>query len=158
MLDAKLMHLKRDGKENTQHKPAIDKKDLEKIKTSSAISPTSPLSLLRNVWFHSTLFWCRRGREGQRSLKKTSFSFENDAGGLFVTMTQKITKATKTHPGGLADVQSFEKFGRMYETESPTDGYKSLHKYLAKLHPDCDALFQYRKRNWKSEDLVWYET
>jgi len=156
MLDAKLKMLKREGKENTKHKPAIDEEDLQKMKTSHVLLPDNPLSLLRNVWFHSTLYWCRRGREGQRNLKKSSFYFQIDAGGRrFVTMAHE--EATKNHPGGLVDVQSYEKFGRMYEAESPTDGYKSLEKYIAKLHPDCDALFQYPKRHWKAEDLVWYE-
>jgi len=66
-------------------------------------------------------------------------------------------EATKNHPGGTVDIQSFEKFGRMYETDTPTDGYKSLNKYLAKLHPDNESLFQYPKRNYKAGDLVWYE-
>ena len=75
MLDAKIKILKKEGKENITHKPAIAPEDLTKLKTSSVFLPSTPLGLLRNVWFHTTLYWCRRGREGQRSLTPQSFSF-----------------------------------------------------------------------------------
>ena len=68
MLDAKIKQLKKDGMQNTTHKPAIELEDLEKLKNSEILSLTHPLWLLRNVWFHFSLFWCRRGFEGQRSL------------------------------------------------------------------------------------------
>ena len=76
MLNAQIIILKRQGKENVKHKPAIENEDLAKLKASQAITVTDPLSLLRNVWFHVVLFFCRRGREGQRELKRSSFTFE----------------------------------------------------------------------------------
>ena len=156
MLDAKIKQLKQEGMQNTMHKPAIEKEDLAKLKTSEVFSLTKPLSLLRNVWFHVSLFWCRRGFEGQRNLKKTSFAFERDATGCpFVTMTHDET--TKNHPGGISEVESFEKNGRMYKTTCTTDGYSALEVFLTKLNPQCDALFQYPKRNWRPSDKVWYE-
>ena len=98
MLDAKIKQLKKEGTQNTIHKPPIDEVDLAKLKTSEVFSLTKPLSFLRNVWFHVSLFWCRRGFEGQRNLNKTSFAFETDAAGSrFVTMTHDET--TKNHPG-----------------------------------------------------------
>ena len=45
----------------------------------------------------------------------------------------------------------------MYKTSSPNDGYSALEIFLTKLNPDCDALFQYPKRNWRPWDAVWYE-
>ena len=157
MLDAKIKQLKRDGNDTTTHKPAIEREDLVKLKNSEALLPSSPNGLLRNVWFHTTLYWCRRGREGQRSLTKTSFTFETDANNCrkFVTMTHD--EATKNHPGGVVDARSYEKLARMYETASFTDGYTGLKIYLSKLNPACDALFQYPKRNWQPGDTVWFE-
>ena len=97
MLNAQIVRLKRQGKENVTHKPAIESEDLMKLKTSPAIALRNPLALLRNVWFHVVLFLCWRGREGQRQLKKRSFKFEVDASGrIFVTMAHD--KATKTIP------------------------------------------------------------
>ena len=156
MLNAQIVHLKRQGKENVKHKPAIEDEDLKKLKTSQAIAPTSPLTLLQNVWFHVVLFFCRRGREGQRELKRSSFKFEADASGRkFVTIAHD--EATKNHPGGLSDVSSHENLARMYETPEENDGYKAMKIYLAKLNPKCDAFFQYPKKHWKYDDEVWYD-
>ena len=148
MLDAKIKQLKKDGLQNNTHKPAIEQEDLEKLKNGEILSLTQPLSLLRNVWFHIPLYWCRRGFEGQRRLKKSSFVFGEDAnGGLFGTMSHDET--TKNHPGGVSDVESYEKNGRMYKTNCPTHGYSALELFLSKLNPQCEALFQYPKRNWR---------
>ena len=87
MLDAKIKILKKEGKENITHKPAIAPEDLTKLKTSSVVLPSTPLGLMRNVWFHTTLYWCRRGRQGQHSLTPQSFIFDKDARGkAYVTM------------------------------------------------------------------------
>ena len=78
MLNAKVVSLKRHGKENVKHKPAIETEDLVRLKFSQVLSPSNLLGLLRNVWFHVILFFCGSGREGQRNLKKTNFKFEVD--------------------------------------------------------------------------------
>ena len=156
MLDAQLVQLKRSGKENSIHKPPIESEDLLKIKSSEAVSLSSPLSLLRNVWFHVVLFFCRRGREGQRKLTKSSFKFDVDASGRnFITMAHD--EISKNHPGGLKDVASTEKYARMYETDHKHDGYKAFTLYLSKLNPNSSVLFQYPKKNWQPTDAVWYD-
>jgi len=159
MLDAQLVKIKRSGKENTKHKPAIEVEDLRRLKTSGVFSLMTPLSLLRNVWFNIVLYFCRRGREGQRGLSTEStesFKFEVDANGRsYATMAHD--EASKNHPGGLKDVSSTEKEARMYETEELIDGFKALKLYLSKINPNCTAFFQYPKRNWKPEEDVWYE-
>lgn len=55
MLDAQIKNLKRSGKENVSHKPAIEEEDLQKQKSSEVLSLSSPLASLRNVWFHVVL-------------------------------------------------------------------------------------------------------
>lgn len=57
MLDAQLINLKRSGKENVAHKPAIEEEHLQQLKASGVFSLSSPLSLLRNVWFHIVFFF-----------------------------------------------------------------------------------------------------
>ncbi|EDO29504.1 predicted protein [Nematostella vectensis] len=42
MLDAQLVQMKRNGLENTKHKPAIEDEDLKNLKTSKALSPDTP--------------------------------------------------------------------------------------------------------------------
>ena len=43
MLDAKIKQLKQEGMQNTMHKPAIEKEDLAKLKTTEVFSLTKPL-------------------------------------------------------------------------------------------------------------------
>ena len=44
MLGAKIKQLKQEGMQNTMHKPAIEKEDLAKLKTSEVFSLTKLLS------------------------------------------------------------------------------------------------------------------
>ena len=147
LLQSQIKLNKRENKENTKHKPAIPEADLQKLKTSTAIRGDNPWGLLRNVWFHINLYWCRRGREGQRELTKQSFEFLVDESGReYVSMTHD--EATKNHPGGIDDVNSMEKEARMYSTSDNQllDGLTCLKMYLQKLNPKCEALFQYPKK------------
>ena len=92
----------------------------------------------------------------QRSLKRRSFTFDVDAkGDHFGSMTHD--ESTKNHPGRVSDVESFGKNARMYKTSSKIDGYTGLQVFLSKLHPECEGLFQYPKRNWQQTDKIWYE-
>ncbi|KAK3710356.1 hypothetical protein QZH41_002791 [Actinostola sp. cb2023] len=156
MLDAQLVNMKRSGKDNPVHKPTIEDEDMAKLR-SSETSLKSPVSPLCNVWFNVVLFFCRRGREGQRDLTKSSFKFEVDASGRkYVTMAHD--ELTKNHQGGLKDqTTSTEKYARMYESNHENDGYKALQLYLTKLNATINALFQYPKKNWEPTEQVWYE-
>ena len=156
MLNARVVSLKRQGKENVKHKPAIEAEDLVQLKSSQVLAITNPLGLLRNAWFHVALYFCRRGREGQRQLKQTSFKLDVDPTGKhYATMAHD--ELTKNHPGGLSDSSSAEKYARMYETEEANDGFKALRLYLSKLNPNCEAFFQTPRKNWSYDDSVWFE-
>ena len=90
ILDAKLRINRRAGKENIQHKPVIVPSDLAKIRASP---------FLRRTWLYVSLYWCKRGREGQRDLRRDSFKFTRNASGReYAVMTHE--EATKNHPGG----------------------------------------------------------
>ena len=124
------------------------------LKSSQVLALSNPLSLLLNVWFHIILFFYRRGREGQRTLKTTSFKFEVDPAGCnYATMAHD--EATKNHSGGIADVSSPEKVARMYDTDDVNDGYRSLK--LSKLNPKSESFSQYPRKNWSFDDNIWYE-
>ncbi|KAK3705942.1 hypothetical protein QZH41_001259 [Actinostola sp. cb2023] len=165
LLQSQIKLNKRENKENTLHKPAIPAGDLAKLKTSNVLKGDHPWGLLRNVWFCISLFWCRRGREGQQALTAASFKFSLDENGQeYASMTHDET--TKNHQGGLSDQQTNEKDARMYSTsDDPNlDGLKCLKKYIGKLNPGCKAFFQYPKRSMTSNDVktnedeeVWYE-
>ena len=59
MLDAQLVKMKKLGKENSQHKPMLEDKDMEKLKSSDVLPLSNSLSLLRNAWFHIVLYFCK---------------------------------------------------------------------------------------------------
>ena len=75
ILDAKLRINRHAGKENIQHKPVIVPSDLAKIRASPFLGMTTPAGLLRRTWFYISLYWCRRGREGD------SFKFTRGTSG-----------------------------------------------------------------------------
>jgi hypothetical protein len=155
MLDAQIVSLKRSSKENIVHKPTIEDEYLQKLRSSDVLSLSNPLALLRNVWFHVVLFFCRRGREGQIMLQNSSLKFEvDDAGRNYVTMAHD--EISKNHPGGLKDTPSTERYARLYQTSHENEGYKALVRYRSKLNPKISAFFQYPKKDWRAEDNVWY--
>ena len=104
MLNAKIKNLEEQGKE--QHKEAIPVANLKKLKEGLVLRMTNPWSLLRNVWFHAVLDWCRGGREGQQNLKPSSFQFAVDEEGKpYITMTHN--ESPRNHPGGLPNTATF---------------------------------------------------
>ena len=156
MLESKLKRLRREGKENVQHKPVIEQADLVKIQNSPFTSPDNPSGLLRKTWFFVTLHWCRRGFEGQRNLRRNSFEFKVDAEGQeYVVMTHQ--ELSKNHQGGFQENKSDEILTRLYSTGTPDDAYSCLKLYLSKLNPRQEAFYQRPKPSVQSTDTVWYE-
>ena len=49
MLDAKLKYMKKHGEQNVKHKPASGREDLQRLKESAVISPTTSQGLHFNV-------------------------------------------------------------------------------------------------------------
>ena len=113
----------------------------------------TPAGLLRRTWFYVSLYWCRRGREGQRDLRRDSFKFTHDANGReYATMTHE--EATKNHPGGENSKPLAERETRLYGTEADDDAFTSLKLLVTKLNPSCTAFFQYPKPSVTKEDTV----
>ena len=64
MLDAKLKYMKKHGEQNVKHKPAIEREDLQRLKESAVINPTTSQGLHFNVWFHSIMStWTGRAKK-----------------------------------------------------------------------------------------------
>jgi hypothetical protein len=156
MLEAKLKAIRREGKENVQHKPPIEPGDIKKIQSSPFLSVDNPHGLLRKTWFYVTLYWCRRGCEGQRNLRRESFTFKKDADeNEYAIMTHQ--ELTKNHQGGANENKSMENLTRLYSTGVQGDAYSCLKLYLEKLNPSQEAFFQRPKNIYKPEESVWYE-
>jgi hypothetical protein len=55
-------------------------------------------------------------------------------------------EASRNHPGGVDDAESFEKEGRMYKaSDDPSDGFNALQLYISKLNPNCSAFLPISK-------------
>ena len=107
MLECKLKLNRRKGKENVKHNLVIQKQDMEKLKNSPFLSFNDPAGLLHRVWLLVTLFWCRRGCESQRQLKRDSFILMSDAEGQeYAEMVHSVR--TKNHQGGILEKNSHE--------------------------------------------------
>ncbi|XP_070560687.1 uncharacterized protein [Ptychodera flava] len=105
--------LKHEGKDITTHKSAILRGDLAKLMESSVLSMTTPLALLRKVWFDIMVHFCPRGREELREMTKSSLMFErDDIGAEFVRMA--YNEKEKNHQGTLNPRDGVAEEKRMY--------------------------------------------
>ena len=68
---------KRQGLAKVEHKPPICEEDLKKLYESTAFGLNDPEKLQNKVFFEVMLYFCRRGRQNLRQLKKTDFSFRH---------------------------------------------------------------------------------
>ena len=97
----------------------------------------------------------RRGREGLRSLKPESFKFATDSEGhRYVAMS--FNEADKTRHG--VDSKEKPKAPRMYETKGESCPVKAFEKYLSKLNPANEALFQKPLIKFHMDGPVWYRS
>ena len=148
---------KSDGLDVSKNHPCIDQHDVQKMYSSGTLSNSSPDSLLNKVFFEIQLHFGRRGKEGLRELKKTSFIITKDANGLEYAKLSHNEKQ-KNHQGDRPKPK--ENTGdepRMYA--HPNDEkcpIKSLKKYLDKLNPKCDAFFQRPLLSFSSDSSPWY--
>ena len=125
------------------------------MRASPFLSFENATGLLRRVWFIVTLYWCRRGSEGQKELRRDSFAFLSDAEGQeYAIMTHD--EQTKNHQGGISGKPTHEKDTRLYSTNQVGDSYWCLKKYVNKLNPCQQAFFQRPNPKATAEDEVWY--
>ena len=148
--------MKKEGRDTTKHHCPISEKDLRQLHESKTLSNETPAGLLRKVWFNTTLYFGRRGSEGQRRLRRESFRIGTDDAGLeFIEMN--INEKEKNHPGSIADGQ--HKQSRMYSVpEDPQNCPVLAFKlYLQKLNPKNEAFYQ-RPLQAKPQDenAPWY--
>ena len=125
--------------------------------SSEVFADTTPIGLQNKVWFEIMMYFCRRGRENLRQLTKESFGIATDATGRRY-VHQKTDELTKNRQ----EKDEAEEGGYMYEqADNLLCPVKLFEKYLSKLNPKCNALFQHpKKREEGSMPLamdVWYD-
>ncbi|XP_070573869.1 uncharacterized protein KIAA1958-like [Ptychodera flava] len=148
--------LKREGKDTSTHKSAIQRGDLAKLMESGVLSMDTPQALLRKVWFDIMVHFCRRGREGLRDMTKSSLVFEHDdIGAEFVRMA--YNEKNKIHQGTLNPRDDVAEEKRMYaQPGSAKCPVRALKLYLSKLHPKQTAMFQRPLTFIDHSAPIWY--
>lgn len=145
--------LRKKGLDTTVHHTSITDADFNAIKR--VLNPNTPVGLVNKVWFDTQLRFGRRGNEGNRRLKPSSFIIKADENGLkYATLT--FNEHTKNHN----DPQGRNKEstrGFMYELPGdPLCPVSSLAKYLSLLPPDAPAFYLHPRKNVNCEfDKVW---
>ncbi|XP_070572604.1 zinc finger MYM-type protein 2-like [Ptychodera flava] len=152
MFSAVCKQLKSQGKGNVVHKPAILPGDLAKIATYFSSSNSDAKVLLHKVWFNIMLYFCRRGREGQRDLRAENFEIKtDDCGNKYVIQVgSEVTKNHQCDDDGVSG-------GVMYANNSPQCPVLAFELYRSKMNRRCDALFQRPRDNYNTEDAVWFD-
>ena len=98
------------------------------------------------------LFFCRRGWQNLRQLKKTDFDIKVNSQGkrCVVKTTDELTKNHRAH-----DVQA-EEGGMMIANDAPFCPVSSFEKYLSVSNPMNEYLFQRPKKS-AGEGEIWYD-
>lgn len=153
---AVLVDMKKTGFGTTEHTPQISPEDMKRLYDPGHLvfSVTVPVGLQRKVWFELMFYLCRRGRENLRSMTRNTFGIETDASGRRYVF-QKQGEMDKNHRETDRPDDTVGE-GRMYELKGndlcPVSSYE---KYISKLHPDNDALWQ-RALDAFEEEKPWY--
>ena len=155
---AQQVKLKEEGRGDTEHYPQIDENDLHKLYESGVLNDETPQGLLYKVWFELMLYICRRGRENLRKLTKQHFKIGTDSQDrrYVYQSCDEMTKKGRDNSSSRVDA------GRIYETRAEGCPVKAFEKYISKLNPKCDALFQTpmttKKVNFDWEgSSVWFK-
>ena len=90
--------LKKKGFGSVEHKPPISDEDLQKLYNPENVvfNINSPCGLQKKVWFDLMFYLCRRGRENQRQMTKSTFAVSKDSHGLEFVY-QSVDEADKNH-------------------------------------------------------------
>lgn len=98
------------------------------------------------------LYFCRRGRQNLRQLKRSDFSFSTDAKGIkyVCKTTDELTKNRRRN------VEGFDG-GVVFEKPGPHCPVMSFELYVNLVNPLNEYLFQRPKRNVSGSDEIWYD-
>lgn len=154
---AKCVELKRLGFAKVEHTPPICEEDLQKLYESGVFCVNNPTTLQNKVFFEVMLYFCRRGRQNLRQLKKPDFLLNTDAQGnrYVCKTTDELTKNRRENDEGFEGGVMFEKPG------TATCPVNSFDMYVKHLNPCNEFLFQRpKKKDLIVENLpdeVWYD-
>lgn len=144
-----LKNLKTIGKGVIDHHKDISQSDLQLVIQN--LSPENAKELQLLVWFYIQLHFCKRGIENADKVKKNHYAVKTiDDKKCIVQVVDELTKnhrhndTTRTNGGLIAEHGQFKCPVRLFE------------KYLSKLSPSCDFLWQL-PRNTVCDYKSWYD-
>lgn len=169
-LSSYLKQLVKEGKiAATVHKIPLTADTIKKLYEKGELADVdtqSPRALLQTAWFLISIYFGKRGRENQSSLKKSMLRLVTTAYGQeYFELNRSepgVVLTTKNHTGGL-DGSEDHSDGKIFsQPDSRRCPVEILKMYLSHLNPNIDGLFQRPKSesstkfNPKAHD-VWYD-
>jgi len=141
VLSSMCKRMRLDGKGKINHKPSIQKGDMQKLCNDPYVfNIDTPTGLLYKVFFETVLYFCRRGQENLRSMSPKDFQLRTDDSGK-PCVCKVSSELTKIHQG-IRNEQYEAEGGRMYETKTHMCPVQSVLKYIRKRNHNCDAFWQ----------------
>ncbi|XP_070177433.1 uncharacterized protein [Littorina saxatilis] len=147
-----MRELKQMGKGEITHYPEINGDDLQKMYNHMLFSSDTPHGLANKVQMDIRLYFCRRGEENMTKMSKKTFKImEDEFGRKFVTKVEdELMKNRRQN-----DKEIFS--GIMPEIPgSLLCPVKTFDKYIKKLHPGCERLWQRPRDSFGAQDQVWF--
>ena len=152
MFHAQCVQLKKMGLAKVDHTPEIPVSDIKLLyATGGVFSTDSPVTLQFKVFFEVVFFFCRRGLEGLRELKKDSFVLKRDENNRRYIVSAR-DEWEKNH--GVNDPA--KQGGVLMERGGERCPVESFLKYLSKLHPENESFFQRPKKRTPA-GVTWYD-
>lgn len=146
--------LKSLGLGSTTHYPAINDSDLTKMYSSMYMSPNTPTGLANKCQFDIRLYFCRRGVENMQTMSKDTFVVKLDEATGSRYVVKKNDELSKNHR------ESDKDFFSGFMPQSPESEHcpvSSFVKYMSKLNPHCNRLWQYPRASFLDDEMSWFE-
>ena len=149
----------------TVHKNPLTGETIKKLYERGQLADAdtrNPRVLLQTAWFFISIYFGKRGRENQHSLKKSMFRLVKAANGEEFFELNKSVLSSKNHTGGL-DGSEDHSDGKIFPLASSRRcPVEVLKVYLSHLNPSSEALFQ-RPKDLSSTkfnpetEKIWFE-
>ncbi len=151
--------LAKEGFGKTNHMTSISDEDLTLLYSGNhhAFDVNTPVGLQQKVWYNIVFYMCRRGRENQHDMTKDWYKVGKDASGREYVF-QAVSEADKNHSGS-KPMKYDETTGesRMYSLPgNPACPVRSFQKYVSKLNPALEKLWQRPLESFVEDAPCWY--
>jgi hypothetical protein len=150
---AAIAELKMMGLGDVEHYPSITETDRRKLYTSLYLSPKTPLGLQNKVQFDIRFYFCRRGNENMPQMHKSTCMVKKDSKAGLKYIMKTIDELTKNHRADDKENTSAIMPDNPGSEFSPVLSYE---KYVSKLNPTCEKLWEQPKDEFCDHDHIWY--